>query len=62
MDLLPRFVFKSVLIIGFPFILYIFNFYEEAEKESIIGFIKKWSKIRNLKDNLLSLREIKDDD
>lgn len=62
MDFLPRFAFKSVLIISFPFILYIFNFYEKVEIESITGFIKKWSKIRNLKQNLLSLREIKDDD
>jgi O-antigen/teichoic acid export membrane protein len=61
LGLLPRLVIKTVCLISFPFILYMFKFYEPVELQSIRGFINKWSKIRNLKDNLNSLRGITDD-
>jgi len=46
MDLLPRMIIKTVLLVSFPFILYLFNFYEPVELQSIRGFISKWSKIK----------------
>jgi len=61
LGLLPRMIIKMVCFVSFPFILYVFNFYEPVELESIRGFINKWSKIKNLKSNLNSLKGITDD-
>lgn len=61
MDLLPRMFIKTVCLVSFPFILYLFNFYEPVELQSIRGFINKWSNIKNLKSNLSSLRGITDE-
>ena len=61
MDLIPRMFIKAACLISFPFILYLFNFYEPVELQAIKGFINKWSKIRNLKSNLGSLKGITDD-
>jgi O-antigen/teichoic acid export membrane protein len=61
MDLIPRMFIKTACLISFPFILYLFNFYEPIELQSIRGFINKWSKIKNLKTNLNSLKRITDD-
>jgi hypothetical protein len=61
MDLLPRMIIKTVLLVSYPFILYLFNFYEPIELQSIRGFISKWSKIKNIKSNLSSLKGITDD-
>jgi len=61
MDLLPRMIIKTVLLVSYPFILYLFNFYEPIELKSIRGFISKWSKIKNIKSNLSSLKGITDD-
>jgi len=56
-----RLLIKSALLAGFPFILYMFRFYDETEKMAIAGFVKKWSNPGNLRKNLKSLREIKED-
>jgi O-antigen/teichoic acid export membrane protein len=61
LDLLPRMIIKTLCLVSFPFILYLFNFYEPVELQSIRGFINKWSKIKNLKSNLNSLKGITDD-
>ena len=61
MDLLPRMIIKDIMPGKFPFILYLFNFYEPVELQAIRGFITKWSKIRNLKSNLNSLKGITDE-
>ena len=61
MDLLPRMIIKTLCLVSFPFILYLFNFYEPVELQSIRGFINKWSKIKNLKSNLNSLKGITDE-
>jgi O-antigen/teichoic acid export membrane protein len=61
MDLLPRIIIKTGCLFSFPFILYLFNFYEPVELQSIRGFIVKWSRIRNLKNNLNSLKGITDE-
>lgn len=45
---------KLLLIISFPFLLYIIRFYEPIEIESIRRFYKKWSNIKKWKDNLSS--------
>jgi O-antigen/teichoic acid export membrane protein len=62
MELLPRLMLKTAAVISFPFILYLFKFYEPVEIQSIRGFIAKWAQFRNLKSNLNSLREISDSD
>jgi O-antigen/teichoic acid export membrane protein len=61
MDLLPRLLIKTGCLISFPFILYIFNFYEPVELQAIRGFVTKWLKLKNFKDNLKSLKGITDD-
>ncbi|MGC1389430.1 MAG: polysaccharide biosynthesis C-terminal domain-containing protein [Bacteroidales bacterium] len=61
LGLLPRIILKTTGLISFPFILYLFNFYEPVELQAIKGFINKWSKIKNLKSNLSSLKGITDD-
>jgi O-antigen/teichoic acid export membrane protein len=62
MDLIPRLILKTGCLVSFPFILYLFGFYESVELQAIRGFTSKWSNIRNLKDNLKSLKELTDDD
>ncbi len=59
--LFPRIILKTAGLISFPFILYLFNFYEPVELQAIKGFINKWSKIKNLKSNLSSLKGMTDD-
>jgi O-antigen/teichoic acid export membrane protein len=61
MDLLPRMLLKTVCLVSFPFILYLFNFYEPIELQAIRGFIVKWSKIKDLRNNLKSFKEITDE-
>lgn len=61
MDLLPRLLIKTGCVISFPFILYLFNFYESVELQAIKGFAVKWSKLKNFKSNLNSLRGITDE-
>lgn len=61
LDLLPRLIIKTGCLISFPFILYLFNFYEPVELQAIRGFVKKWSRIKNFKDNLQSLQGMTDD-
>jgi O-antigen/teichoic acid export membrane protein len=61
MDLLPRMIIKLVCLFSFPFILYLFNFYEPIEIQSIKGFLNKWSKMNNLRSNLKSLKGISDE-
>lgn len=56
MELLPRLVLKSLTVISFPFILYLFNFYEKAELQAIKGFFAKWSDISKFGENLKSIK------
>jgi O-antigen/teichoic acid export membrane protein len=61
MNLFPRLTLKTISLISFPFILYFAGFYEKIELQSIKGFIKKWSRLRKFKDNLKSLKDVRDD-
>jgi O-antigen/teichoic acid export membrane protein len=58
LDLFPRMVIKTGCLLSFPFILYLFNFYEPVELKFIRGFFIKWSDIKNFKNNLNSLKGI----
>lgn len=57
-DIIPRLIIKTAVFASFPFILYLFKFYEPVELQAIRGFVIKWSKIRNLKSNMNSLRRL----
>ncbi|RIJ49705.1 hypothetical protein D1614_02900 [Maribellus luteus] len=46
-----RLVVKSVLFLGFPFVLYFFNFYEKVEIDNIKKIFRNWSKPELIKDN-----------
>lgn len=52
-----RIVIKTGCILSFPFILHLFNFYEPVELQALKGLIVKWSKLRNLNENIRSLKE-----
>lgn len=60
LGLFPRLILKTLFLFSFPFILYIFRFYEPVELKSIRGFITKWSDIRHFRRNLKSLKGISD--
>lgn len=62
LDLALRLPLKFIMVILFPFVIYIFRFYDKVELDAVRGFIKKWSVPGNLKNNLKSLKEIKDED
>lgn len=62
MDLLPRMIIKTGCVVSFPFILFLFNFYERIELQSIRGFVVKWSNIKNFKVNLNSLKGLTEDE
>jgi O-antigen/teichoic acid export membrane protein len=61
MDLFPRLIIKTISLLSFPFILYLFKFYEPIELQSIKAIAAKWSKIKNFRYNLNSLKGISDD-
>ncbi len=60
MHLVPRLVIKTASLISFPFILYLFNFYEPQEIKAIRGFAAKWSDLRKFRENLNSLKDLKE--
>jgi O-antigen/teichoic acid export membrane protein len=61
MDLLPRIAIKTICFLSFPFILYLFRFYEPVELQAMRGFIAKWGHLKNIRNNLNSLKGISDD-
>lgn len=61
LDLFPRLLIKLLLLGSFPVILYFLDFYEPVELNVIKGFARKWSDIRKFRENLRSLKDIKDD-
>jgi hypothetical protein len=61
MHIVPRLIIKTMCVISFPFLLYLFNFYEQVELQSIRGFVTKWSDLRNLRKNLRSLKGIQEE-
>lgn len=62
LGLFPRLLIKTACFVSFPFILYLFNFYERVELQAIKGLITKWSNIKSLKENLQSLKGITDEE
>lgn len=61
MNLLPRLLIKTMALVSFPFILFLFNFYEPVELQAINGFIRKWSSLKDLRKNLASLKGINEE-
>ncbi len=58
MELLPRLLIKTIILLGFPFIDYPAGFYERAEIEAIKGFVRKWGSPSKFLENMKSLKEI----
>jgi O-antigen/teichoic acid export membrane protein len=56
-SIVPRLLLKVMCIAAFPFILYTLNFYETVELQALKGLAGKWSDIRNLGENLRSLKD-----
>ncbi len=42
LSMLPNILLKLILVASYPFILYLFKFYEEIELDRMKGFWKKW--------------------
>lgn len=55
MPLLTRMFIKIPMLLSFPFILFLFNFYDQIELMHIRNGIKKWSNLRELKRNVLAV-------
>lgn len=51
-----RLMIKSVLLILFFYILYLWNFFEKIELNSMKGFWRKWSNLKNLRKNISEIR------
>jgi O-antigen/teichoic acid export membrane protein len=62
LDLAIRLPLKVFLAFIFPIVIYFFNFYDRVEIDAIKGFFRKWTNLKNLKSNLQSLKNIKDED
>ena len=60
MHIIPRLIIKAGCVLSFPFLLYLFRFYEPVELEVIKGFIGKWSNLKNLRENLRSLKDLQE--
>jgi len=50
LHLLPRIIIKTFLLVGFPFFLYLLNFYETIELQAIKGFVTKWRNIKKFRE------------
>lgn len=55
LPLVLRLVIKLTLLFSFPFLLLLFNFYDQIELMHIRNGIKKWSNLRELKRNVLAV-------
>lgn len=62
LDLALRLPIKFLFAFLFPVVLYFFKFYEPVEINAMKGFARKWSDLSMLKKNLMSLKEINDED
>jgi O-antigen/teichoic acid export membrane protein len=51
-DLVPRIIAKSALILAYPFVLYIFRFYEPVEIDRIKGGWDKWRNLSQFSENI----------
>jgi O-antigen/teichoic acid export membrane protein len=53
--LLPRLAVKSLIILSYPFVLYLFGFYEPVELDRIKGGWNKWRKPGEFRENIQRL-------
>jgi O-antigen/teichoic acid export membrane protein len=61
LSLILRLFLKTGLTLSFPFILYLLNFYESAELRALKGIARKWSDLKNFRENVRSLKRIQDE-
>ena len=52
LSMIPGIFLKIVVIIVFPFILYLIRFFEAREIDSLVGFYKKWKNPGNWRKNM----------
>lgn len=55
LNLLPRIGIKLLLLAAYPLAYLPLHFYEKAEIEAFKGFVRKWSRLSNLKSNIRSV-------
>lgn len=56
-SVVPRLLLKTLCLVVFPFVLYLFNFYEKDELQALKGLVRKWSDVSKLGANLRSLKD-----
>lgn len=54
--IIPRILLKFLLLLLYPLVLYMLHFYYDPELTRIKGACKKWSSVKNLKQNLKSIK------
>jgi O-antigen/teichoic acid export membrane protein len=61
LSIVLRLLIKTILTLSFPFILYMFNFYEPVELKAIKNIAAKWTDLKRFRENLRSLKSIGDE-
>jgi hypothetical protein len=54
-DLIPRLIAKSIVILSYPFVLFLFRFYHPAELLALRSGWNKWRNPEEFKQNILRL-------
>jgi hypothetical protein len=54
-NLITKILINLSFLAAFPVILYFLKFFKPNEFNSIVGFIRKWKNLSNLKDNITSI-------
>lgn len=60
-EIIPRILIKILLLGSFPVFLYFLGFYEKTELVTMRTLALKWSNLRNLRNNLRTLKNVKDE-
>jgi O-antigen/teichoic acid export membrane protein len=53
-NIIIRLCIKSIILLSYLPLLYLFNLFDKAELQALYGFWKKWKNLKNLKKNIAS--------
>ena len=62
LNLVLRLTLKLLCLVSFPFILYLFDFYEPVEIQTIRKFFNKWKDLSRFRENLKTADHLTDDE
>ena len=55
-SLAGRLCIKIILLASYPFVLFLFRFYDKTELQALVGFWKKWKRPGDWKENIRTLK------